>query len=317
MTNLDLIYRLDGDEERISMGLSVFEIAPILLSVGELIKESNKTIYPTGRDIAVNVKPFRQGSFIIDIVIFSPNNLQQVIDFVNTDGVSHIKILLEWIGILYGSSVSLYKLVKFLKGKPKTVQQISPNEIRYTGEDNNSITVGKEVHQLFQNCTIQTVFYNGFGRPLEQSGINKIETYLDEENPPKIEFTNEDAKSLKDYSEAEIPSVDLEEVVENTMEVFLSPKRGSFDADPRQWSFRMGGAENQVITATIKDDHFLEQCRNGEIKPHHTDILKVHLIQKIKKINGRLDPNSICFEIEEILEYQVGNTNTQTNLNVD
>ncbi len=321
MKNVDLIYRLDGEEGKIANGLSVFEIAPILLSVGELIKESNKTLYPLGREIAVNVKPFRDGSFIIDIVIFAQNNLQEILDYVDRDNVQQIKELLEWIGIIVGSpiagGVSLYKLITFLKGKPKTVEKIKPDEIRYTGEDGNSITVPKQVHQLFQNCTIQNVFYNGFGKPLEQNGISKIETYLKDDNKSDsstVEFSKKEAGFLKDYSDAEVPSLDSEEVVETKMEVFLSPKRGSFDADPRQWSFRMGGADNQIITATIKDEEFLEDCKIGKVKPHHTDVLKVRLIQKIKKINEKLDPNSISFEVEKVLEYQTNTPQSQTSI---
>ncbi len=260
-------------------------------------------------------------TFIIDIVIFAQNNLQEILDYVDRDNVQQIKELLEWIGIIVGSpiagGVSLYKLITFLKGKPKTVEKIKPDEIRYTGEDGNSITVPKQVHQLFQNCTIQNVFYNGFGKPLEQNGISKIETYLKDDNKSDsstVEFSKKEAGFLKDYSDAEVPSLDSEEVVETKMEVFLSPKRGSFDADPRQWSFRMGGADNQIITATIKDEEFLEDCKIGKVKPHHTDVLKVRLIQKIKKINEKLDPNSISFEVEKVLEYQTNTPQSQTSI---
>ncbi len=318
MKNVNLIYKLSGSEEKIKQGLSVFELAPVLLAVGGLIKESNKTIFPMGREIAVNVKPFREGSFIVDIVLFASNNLQQIIDYVNCDNAKQIKELLEWIGIIVGgvsfTGMSLYKLVKFLKGKPKNIEQVKPNEIRYTGQDDNSITVPKEVHQLFQNCNIQNVFYEAFGKPLEQDGLTKVETYLDKEEKTKVEFAKKEAEYLKNYANAEIPTLDLEEIVESPMEVFLSPKRGSFDADPRQWSFRMGGAENQIITATIKDDDFLEKCKTGEIKPHHTDILRVKLIQKIKRINDKLDPDSISFEVEKVLEYQIGNRGFQTQI---
>jgi hypothetical protein len=67
MKHVNLIYKLDSITEEMNSGLSVFDLAPILLSVGELVRESNKTLYPDGKELAVNVKPFRQGSFIIDI----------------------------------------------------------------------------------------------------------------------------------------------------------------------------------------------------------------------------------------------------------
>ena len=311
MKHLNLIYKLSGTEEKIETGLSVFDIAPILLSVGELIRKSNQILYPEGREIAVNVKPFRQGSFIIDIVIFAHNKFRDLISFVNQEEVEQVKTLLEWIGIICGTSASLCGLIRFLKGKPKTIEQLTPNEIRYTGEDNASITVPREVHQLFQNCNIQTIAYHALGKPLEQEGIVKVETYLENENNERVVFGLEEAQYLQNYSLAEIPSIDLEETVVSPMKVYLIPKRGSFDGDPRQWSFRMG---ETVITATIKDESFLKKCKEGDIRPNHTDILYVDLIQKIKKINGRFNTGSIVFEVEKVLDYQKCSTGAQASI---
>lgn len=313
MSHVDLIYKLNGDDAVINNGLNVFELAPILLSVGELIKESNKILFPEGKEVAVNVKPFREGSFIVDIVIFAKSNYQAILDYVNKDNIQQVKELLEWIGLISagttGVSVSLIKLIKFLKGKPKSIEKLSPNEVSYTDQNGNSIIVPKQTHALIQNCTIQNVFYNGFGKPIEIEGIQNIETYLAGNQANKSNFSKEDADFLKAYSESEIPILSTEEIVESLMNVYLVPKRGSFAGDGNKWSFHM---KDSIVTANIKDEKFLKKCNDGEIKPHSSDVMFVELLQKIKKINGYLDPKSVSFEIIKVMDYQEGKSGSQS-----
>lgn len=299
---VNFIYRLEGDN--ISEGFDVFELAPILLSVGELIKESNKILNPLGRDIAVNVKPFKEGSFIIDILLFAQNNYQEILNLVNCNDVKEIKELLEWIGIIGSGTGGLIWLINKLKGRPRTVEQLKPNEVRYTAEDGGTFTVDTRVHQLFSNCNIQKFVYNAYGKPLENEKVSNIECYIqgDKEKTNTV-FKKEESRNFKNYSEAELPSLSVEEEVETSMEIFVSPKRGSFDADPRQWSFRVGGKGEQIIKATIKDEKFLEEYRENRIRLHFTDVLKVKLVQKIKKINGEFNFDTTVNEVEKVLEY--------------
>lgn len=314
---VNFIYRLEGRD--ISEGFDVFELSPILLAVGELIKESNKILNPGGRDLAVNVKPLQKGSFIVDIILFSQNNFQQIINFVNGDNVKEIKELLEWIGMISTDVItaggSLFWLIKKLNGKPKVVEQIKPNEVRYTGEDGNTYTVNTKVHQLFSNCKIQNFIYNAYGKPLESQNVDNIECYIQgEQEKTKEVFEKEMVKSLKNYSEAQLPSLVAEEEIINSTDVFVSPKRGSFDADPRQWSFRLGGSGEQILKATIKDEKFLDKYKNNQIRLHYTDVLKVRLIQKLKKIDGTINMDATVNEIEKVLEYHPSLRPIQTQL---
>ncbi|HRH23350.1 MAG TPA: hypothetical protein PK295_01840 [Candidatus Magasanikbacteria bacterium] len=302
---VNFIYKLDGTD--IDSGVNVFELAPILLSLGELIKESNKILNPQGRDIAVNVKPFEKGSFIVDILLFAPNNFQHLIDLVNNDHVKEIKEILEWIGIIGGGTVAtgkgLFWLIRKLNGKPKTVEQVKPNEVRYTSTSGNTYTVDVKVHLLFSNPNIQNFVYNAYGKPLESEKIDSVESYVKEEKEEtKVVFEKDVLESIKNYSEAQLPSLAVEEEISASMEVFVSPKRGSFDADPRQWSFRLGAGE-QIIKATIKDEDFLAKYKSNQIRLHFTDVLKVKLVQKLKKKDGTIDLESGINEIEKVLEY--------------
>src|SRR5688572_19570794 len=60
-----LIYELSGEVGAVD----VFTLAPALLSLGQLIQESNATLNPGGDTVVVEVRPFREGSFIVDLVL--------------------------------------------------------------------------------------------------------------------------------------------------------------------------------------------------------------------------------------------------------
>ena len=155
--HVNFVYKLDGDVTEID----IFKLAPTLLALGELIQESHQQVNPEGRQIGVNVKPFRQGSFIVDLTVFPQSNLQQLLDLLNTHPVEQVKTLLEWIGLITGGTgvVWVLQLIRWLNGKPKAVDEIKPGEFRYTAGDDKSITVNAPVHQLFSNSSITNHIY--------------------------------------------------------------------------------------------------------------------------------------------------------------
>lgn len=55
----NLIIRLEGPA--LDNGIDVFELAPALLAVGTIIKESNDILNPLGKEVGINVKPFEHG----------------------------------------------------------------------------------------------------------------------------------------------------------------------------------------------------------------------------------------------------------------
>jgi len=97
MEKIDLIYKLNGDFED---GIDVFELAPVLLSIGQLISESQKILYPDRPPLAVNVRPFKEGSFDIQIILHPVSNIQKILDIIRSPGGSDIKELLQYIGLI-------------------------------------------------------------------------------------------------------------------------------------------------------------------------------------------------------------------------
>lgn len=301
---VNFVYKLDGDVQEVD----VFKLAPTLLALGELIQESNQVVNPSGRQIGVNVKPFRPGSFIVDLTIFPQTNFQQVLDLLSSHSLEEVKNLLEWIGLITGSSggvLGVVQLIKWLKGKPKTVEEVKPGEFRYTGLDDKSITVNAPVHQLFSNARITNHIYNVYAAPMEgKSAVTEVKTYIEGSSSTEVVVNREDVPSIKEFGEALPDQLAPNEITKEHIQqgVYLNPKRGSFENDPRDWSFYRGRSE--IITATIKDRIFLQDYADGKFRLHSSDLLTVDLLER-QTVVGTIVKKPV-YEILRVTNYIKG-----------
>lgn len=296
--HLNFIYKLEG--EALEEGINVFELSPILLSMGKLIQESQRTLYPELSNLAVNVKPFKKGSFEVDIILFAKTNIGEIVNFFNQDSVRKVNELLQQVGLIAGiTGVSLLELIKFLKGKPKQIIKVK-DCYEYKAES-GSITVEEPVNKLFNNSNVVNSVVNIYQAPIENIGVDKITTYIkNEEIKTKVMVTKSDFMNITsiddDETESKILSI-------NTYKIWVSPKRGSFDGDPINWSFKKD--KDTSFTVTIKDELFLSKYNNREYFPHPKDKLYVEIKEKQReKNNGEIITTR---ELVKVLEYPANN----------
>jgi len=302
--HINFVYKLEGDIGEVD----VFNLAPTLLALGELIQESNRLLNPNGQEISVNVKPFSEGSFIVDLSMYPLSHYQQLLDFFTPHSLEELKTLLEIIGLIAGgtaaTTVGAVKAIKFLRGKPKAIEELKPGEYRYTSQDDRSITVNGSVKTLLSNSSITNNIYKIYTPLNVQARIDDVKTYLKESEDTAVTVERSEIPSFREYAE---PAPALPEPAETTREntqvgVFLNPKRGAFGNDPKDWSFWRGDGE--VLTATIKDQRFLAQIESGEIRPNHSDLLTVTLLEK-QKVRGTAVQKP-TYEILEVTQYTKG-----------
>ena len=62
---LEFVFKLEGNLR----GMSVFELAPTLQSMGVALSESNRALFPQSTDLRVAVKPIEDGSYEIHCVL--------------------------------------------------------------------------------------------------------------------------------------------------------------------------------------------------------------------------------------------------------
>jgi hypothetical protein len=300
-----LVYELEGKIQEID----IFRLAPTLLALGELIRDSNRELFPEGPDLGVNVKPFREGSFIVDLTVVSSSHFQKLIDLLTPHSIEQLEHLLKCIGLVAGASASAIGVFKFLKGKPKSIEEISPGEIRYTAEGGSSVTVNREVHSLLSNATIAKNIYNIYVPPMEaQPSVEGIKTYS-EGHEDKAVIVRRDEIPLTDESSQIL--LQPEEIPDSTKDithhgVLLNPKRGAFGDDPKDWSFWKGDG---IITANIKDKVFLASTACGEIRLNESDLLTVELVERQKLKGTRLQKPT--YDIIKVTDYKKGPIQTK------
>lgn len=300
MNHVDFIIKMDGSD--IEKGLDLFEFAPSLLSLGTVVKESSKII-GIKKEIGINIKPIEKGSFLIELAFFTNNglSLNELFKFTQDNDVKNIKEVLEWIGLIGGGcTVVATSLIQFIKWRDKNKnakrEEVEPNKIKYT-ENDQSITVNGNVENIYNSPVVHQHIYPAL-RQLEKSGIDTFESYIKGEESNKTTLTPDDVQPIKRYSESELSSA--EEVGEESVyETSLNFKRGSFEGEPNQWSFRKG---DQIIVAVIRDEEFLGRIKDGEVRPYTKDFLKV-TIKEIPKLSGT-EIRSVSYEILEVKEYK-------------
>jgi len=302
MNDINLIYKLEGSDLN---SVDVLELAPILLSLGKLIQESRSILLPDSNEISVNVRPFEKGSFIVDLSVVFNSNFEQLVDLVKNSSKSDVVELIKTIGLISGSgTASLIGLYKFLKGKPKKiVPDRNAGTFTYVTDDDNSMTVDIKTNALYQSKTVQESMYGAFCRPLQSHSVDKISSYIKEDHgepTDKVEVTKNEASYFEPQDVSKLLD-ESEEETEQVSEIFLKPKRGSYEGEGYQWSFRRSDQSAEIITATIRDDEFLQKVRSGEIRPFHEDLLKVRLLTKQKVRGNELSESK---EIINVLDYR-------------
>jgi hypothetical protein len=302
MTETHLVYKLEGGIQEID----VFRLAPTLLALGELIRDSNRELFPEGRDLGVNVKPFRGGSFIVDLTLVSSSHFQQLIDLLTPHSIEQIQHLLECIGLVSGGAASAIHVFKFLKGKPKSIEEISAGEVRYTAENGSSITVNREVHSLLSNTTIAKNIYNIYVPPMvDQPSVEEIKTYSEGHEDKAVIVKRDEIPVIEESTGVSTDSDDLPDTTKDTVHhgVLLNPKRGAFGDDPKDWSFWKGDG---IITANIKDKTFLTATASGEVRLNESDLLTVDLLERQKLKGTRLQKPT--YDIIKVTDYKKGPT---------
>lgn len=294
---VDLVYKLEGPA--IEEGLNVHDLAPMLLNVANLIQTSNRLLRPSAGDVGVNIKPFKNGSFVIEIVLFAQTGLQQVIGVVNSNQTKEIKELLEWLGYTGSAGTGLIYVYRRLRGKPpRKIEKIEEGKFKYTPVEGAVFTVPKEVNTLYNHGEIPTLNYYANGRVLEKKGIETVTSYLKGEEDEKTVLTEKDASYFRKTGPEEITDEEADETNESRLYVHL--KRADFE-ESKQWSFRIAGT-HELVGANIKDKKFMKRLRDREISLNAGDLLRIRLIKKQQMLpDGNIKTTN---DIVEVLEYK-------------
>lgn len=299
-----LIYKLDNINA--DDGVDIFEIAPILMSFGDLIRSANDVL-GLDQKIDVKIKPFQEGSWITEFV-FHSTIVENLLNYLNSSEGNSLMLLLAFLGFDVKTSItSVVDVIRFTKGSVSNFYQTDDKElcqIIYENEKGEKLTVSGPVHKLIQSPLIQNHFYHSMATPLEKfPSATSLSTKINKPDHMAQTITEKDREYIETYAKQELLQ-DVEENISSLNGIFLKPKRGSYSGEEKAYSFIMGEA-NVLWPVSIEDEHFLSKLKRGEIRPFTEDVLKVNLqIRQKKDGKNKIISNYVITEVLEYIKYE-------------
>lgn len=165
--------------------MDISNLVPSWLSLSELIKEVNKNVNGDRAAVKVVVNADLEKNCFELSVHVSRSFYDSMTVLMSGHRVVQAKEILKWIGITGGSSDTLYKLIKFLKGKKvDSVTKIKAEDLTFKinikASDKNGklseINVTEQIYELYSSYKTRKKAIEVL-EPLKKDGYTKMQFY--------------------------------------------------------------------------------------------------------------------------------------------
>jgi len=263
--------------------MDVQELAPALLSMGELYQGANRILNGDRAKISVHVKSgFQRGSFEISLEVIQ-DLISQAKSLLLGDDIIAAQNLIK---LIFGGG-SLFGLIKWLRGRrPSKTTILESGNVRIEIQ-NAHIEVPSEVARLYQENTVRKAAL-GVVKPLDKEGIDEIDVRHQQE-------------VLESVNKGELPYfLDLEmedALIDEERTAVFEILKLSFD-ERYKWTVSDGSANFNV---DIEDDDFFQKVQRREISFARGDILKVRIHTQTTRTEKGLKSTHKILKILEVV----------------
>ena len=283
--------------------MDVADLAPSLIALSDLIKSANRQFNGdrAGVKILVNAN-LEQNCFELFIDL-AQTVWESVSNLIADDRIATVKELAEWVGIVSsGSGISLYALIKILKGKTvegvSVVQKDGKNNVQINiNGDGNSVLVSQPVYEMYKNQNVRNLAVQVM-EPLKKEGYDSLEFY-DGDGVVYEKFTKKDVPSIKD---GDLPEVQPQNVTKSKIRTVVRIRKPAYEGNSK-WTL----VYKRAIEATIEDTTWLNQFQSNAVSAPPGSALDVDMEETVI-INNRgeqiEDPTYIVTKVYAVTLYK-------------
>ena len=265
--------------------MDVKDLAPALLSIGELFEAVNLVLYRGAEKIDVQVSTTKNGSFEVglELINHSWDALALLADNKHAQGAT---VLLALLGSVYGAGKGVLWLIQKSRGKkPKEVKHLDNGNVKLTFE-HTTITIPLQTLYLYQDVSVRESATKVIYDPLLKDGITQI-SLKDE----KDEFIV--AQKERDFFQK--PLSPDETLLEDSRTSAFSIVSLAFKEE-NKWRLFDG---NSIINVFIEDKSFLSKVDKNLISFSKNDVLVCEVKYTQIKTSEGLKTNYVVTKVLE------------------
>lgn len=299
MERSEVVYRISADAS--VDGISAYEVANAMCAFADLVNEAIREAEGDKGRLDVNVRPFKQGSFVTEFVL---TYAADMVTLFSSPEATALANTLSILGFGERAKESLSSVVRRVKGRIDNFTENADGTFSY-GSGENQAVVDEKTHRVIQSPRIAKAFKTVAVGPLLHFGDSNITITIgqDDAGGHRQVFDEGDISTLETYEKTAVegpPEEEAEEVVSQMSNVVLFPHSGPYDGSDRRYSFKMD--ESIITNVQMLDTAFRAKLDNGEIRLMGKDrlIANMEKTQSIRS-DGKVHAS---YAITKVVDYR-------------